>query len=82
MQCKCIDNSRDNGNFTLGRIYRVEENVGIWQPILCRFRDWDNPGKLFEGTIFEFAMCKFEVLWKFGHMVIFVMLAANSDKSI
>ena len=52
----------DNGNFTLGRIYRVEENVGIWQPILCRFRDWDNPGKLLEGTIFEFAMCKFEVL--------------------
>ena len=32
MQCKCIDNSSDNGNFTLGRIYRVEENVGIWQP--------------------------------------------------
>ena len=48
MQCKCIDNSSDNGNFTLGRIYRVKENVGIWQPILCRFRDWDNPGKLSE----------------------------------
>ena len=29
MQCKCIGNSSDNGNFTLGRIYRVEENVGI-----------------------------------------------------
>ena len=27
MQCKCIDNSSDNGNFTLGRIYRVEENL-------------------------------------------------------
>lgn len=26
MQCKCIDNSSDNGNFTLGRIYRVKEN--------------------------------------------------------
>lgn len=62
MQCKCIDNSSNNGNFTLDRIYRVEENVGIWQPILCRFRDWDNPGKLSKGTIFEFAMCKFEVL--------------------
>lgn len=62
MQCKHIDNSRDNGNFTLGRIYKVEENVGIWQPILCRFRDWDNPRKLLEGTIFEFTMCKFKVL--------------------
>lgn len=62
MQCKWIDNSSDNGNFTLGCTYRVEENVGIWQPILCRFRDGDNPGKLSEGTIFEFAMCKFKVL--------------------
>lgn len=62
MQCKCIDNKSNNGNFTLGRIYRVEENVGIWQPILCKFSDWNNPGKLLEGTIFEFAMCKFEVL--------------------
>lgn len=35
MQCKCIDNSSNNGNFTLGRIYKVKENVGIWQPILC-----------------------------------------------
>lgn len=49
-------------NFTLGHIYKVEENVGIWQPILCRFRDWDNPRKLLEGTIFEFTMCKFKVL--------------------
>lgn len=30
MQCKCIDNSSNNGNFTLGRIYKVKENVGIW----------------------------------------------------
>ena len=29
MQCKCIDNSSDNGNFTLGRIYRVTESEGI-----------------------------------------------------
>lgn len=62
MQCKCIDNQSNNGNFTLGRIYIVEENVGIWQPILFRFRDFDNPGKLSEGTIFEFAMCKFYVI--------------------
>lgn len=62
MQCKCIDNSSNNGNFTLGRIYKVKENVGIWQPILCRFSEWDNPGQLYKGIIFEFAMCKFEVL--------------------
>lgn len=29
MQCKCIDNSSNNGNFTFGRIYKVKENVGI-----------------------------------------------------
>ena len=56
MQCKCIANLYGNENFTLGRIYSVKENVGIWSPILCRFGDWDNPGKLFEGLIFEFAM--------------------------
>lgn len=62
MQCKCIDNSSNNGNFMLGCIYKVKENVGIWQPILCRFSEGDNPGQLYKGTIFEFAMCKFEVL--------------------
>ena len=62
MKCKCIDNSSNNGNFILRRIYRIEENVGIWQPMLCRFGNWDNPGKLSKGTVFEFAMCKFEVL--------------------
>lgn len=31
MQCKCIGNSSDNGNFTLGRIYRVEEAANIMQ---------------------------------------------------
>lgn len=61
MQCKCIANLYGNENFTLGRIYSVKENVGIWSPILCRFGDWDNPGKLFEGLIFEFAMCRFEI---------------------
>lgn len=62
MQCKCIDNSSNNGNFEIGRIYKVEENVGIWIPILCRFKDWDNPGKLVSGKVFKFAMCKFKVL--------------------
>lgn len=45
----------------------------IWQPILCRFRNWDNPGKLSEGTIFEFVMCKFKVLQK----IVFIMWIAN-----
>ena len=27
MQCKCIDNSSNNGNFTLGRIYKVKEKL-------------------------------------------------------
>lgn len=62
MKCKCVKNSHNNSNFNLGDIYKVEENIGIWSPILCRFRDWDNPGTLFKGMIFEFAMCKFEVI--------------------
>lgn len=61
-KCKCIDNSYNNTNFTLNCVYEIEENVGIWQPLLCAFSDWNNPGKLFKGMIFEFAMCKFEVL--------------------
>ena len=62
MECMCIQNDYGNINFKLGQVYQCIENVGIQQPFLVCFKDWNNPGELIKGKIFEFAMCKFEVL--------------------
>ena len=64
MKAKCIDNRYNNSNFTKDKEYEMSYN-GVrcdWGGMWTKFRDWDKPNNFDVGSIFEFAMCKFQII--------------------
>ena len=64
MIAKCIENKYNNTNFTKDKEYELSHD-GIrcdWGGMWTKFRDWDKPTNFTFGSIFEFAMCKFQVI--------------------
>lgn len=64
MKVKCIENKFDNTNFTQGKEYEASPN-GIrsdWGGMWTGFKDWNKPKSFKVGDIFEFAMCRFEII--------------------
>lgn len=64
MRAKCIDNRYNNSNFTKDKEYEMSYN-GVrcnWGGMWTKFRDWYKPNNFDVGSIFEFAMCKFQII--------------------
>ena len=57
MNVKCIENKSNNGNFTLGKIYKITSNR-----ITCDFVKLELPNNFIFEDNFEFAFCKFEII--------------------
>ena len=64
MKAVCTENKLFNSNFTVGKIYDMNKN-GIrtdWGGIFTPFEDYDKPSSFNVGTVFDFGMCKFEIV--------------------
>ena len=64
MKALCTENKSNNSNFTVGKIYEMHKN-GIrtdWSGIFTSFKDYDKPDSFDVGSIFNFGMCKFEIV--------------------
>lgn len=72
MVCKCIENSHGNTNFTVGKEYemtkasRRENDFGCIRTdfggLFTAFQAYNKPKSYETGSVFEFALCKFEIL--------------------
>ena len=64
MKAKCIENKLNNTNFTIGKTYELSK-VGIrtdWGGIWTHFDNRDKPKCFNIGSIFDFGICKFEIV--------------------
>ena len=64
MKARCIENKHNNSNFSKGKEYEMSQD-GVrcdWGGMWTKFRDWDKPNNFDVGSIFEFAMCKFQII--------------------
>lgn len=64
MRVKCKENNSNNTNFTVGKEYELSHN-GVrcnLRDMLIHFEDYDRPRSFTIGIIFDFAMCKFEIV--------------------
>lgn len=64
MRVKCIENRMNNSNFTEGKEYEAsKEGVRCdWGGMWTKFKDWNRPKSFNKGDVFDFAMCKFEII--------------------
>ena len=64
MKAKCIENSMNNTNFTEGKEYEMNKEglrsdcAGMW----VHFKDFNKPTDYSTGSIFNFGMCKFQII--------------------
>lgn len=64
MKAKCVENKLDNTNFTIGKTYDMTEDAirtdwgGLWR----HFKAWNKPKSFETGNVFDFALCKFEIV--------------------
>lgn len=65
MKAKCIENKYGNTNFILGKLYEMSKDGvrcdwGMW----TKFENWNRPSSFKIMDVFEFAMCKFQIVYK------------------
>lgn len=64
MKAKCIENNLHNTNFTIGKIYEMKTTAirTDWGGMWVGFEDWSKPTNFNVGDVFEFGLCKFEII--------------------
>jgi hypothetical protein len=64
MKAKCVENKLNNTNFTIGKTYELSNN-GMrtnWGGIWTHFKNYNKPKNFNIGSMFDFGMCKFEIV--------------------
>lgn len=64
MKAACIENKFNNSNFTVGKVYEMHKG-GIrtdYSGIFTSFKDYNKPKNFNVGSIFDFGLCKFEIV--------------------
>lgn len=64
MKAKCIENKFNNTNFTIGETYELSKNAirTNWARMWTPFEYYNKPKCFNIGDIFDFGMCKFEIV--------------------